>query len=123
MTEVPRDQMPQVDEKDMAKAIVFFSNAGFGVLSAGFGHYLQFSTHQNVDLKKAKNMPNSVLDKPVLVTRLNEVIDGNHRVAAHKIYGSLVPYIQLDCSFVDALDILNVFPFAYELKSITPERN
>lgn len=123
MTEVPRDQMPQIDEKDMAKAIVFFSNAGFGVLSAGFGHYLQFSTHQKVDKNKAAAMPDSVLDKPVLVTRLNEVIDGNHRVAAHRIHGSLVPFIQIDCSFVDALDILNVFPFAYELKALTPERN
>lgn len=123
MTEVPRDQMPQVDEKDMAKAIVFFSKAGFGVLSAGDAIPNQFITHQRINWKKAKAMAELVLDKPILVTRLNEVIDGNHRVAAHKLKGSAVPFIQIDCSFVDALDVLNVFPFAYELKPLTPERN
>jgi hypothetical protein len=120
---VPRTQMPQIDEKDMAKAIVFFAKAGFGVKGAGDATPYVFFRHQEVNWGKVDAMPESLLDKPILVTRLNEVIDGNHRLAKHERTGTLCPYIQLDCTFVEALNVLAVFPFAYELKPTTPERN
>lgn len=119
---VPRSQMPQIDEKDVAKLIVFMTEAGYPVIDAG--RRLQpFVYHQDVDWKKAKAMPDTVLAKPVLVTRDDELIDGNHRSARHEIDGTRTPFIRFNVSFVEALDILAVAPFAYELTPATPERN
>lgn len=119
---VPRDIMPQVDEKDIPRLIVFASKMGYGVM-AGETRPSTFTRYQPVDWNKAKNMKEEVLAKPVLCTKAFEVIDGNHRNAGHEVRNTLNPYIQFDCTFVQALDMLAVFPFAYELTEITPERN
>lgn len=119
---IPRDIMPQVDEKDIPRLIVFAAKMGFGV-SAGETSPTTFTRYQPVDWDKVKAMPVAVADKPVLCTKKFEVIDGNHRNAAHEIRETLNPYIMFDCSMVEALDMLAVFPFAYELTELTPERN
>lgn len=119
---IPRDIMPQVDEKDIPRLIVFAAKMGYGV-TAGETLPSTFTRYQPVDWVKAKAMPETVLDKPVLCTKSFEVIDGNHRNAAHEINETLNPYLKFDCSMVEALDMLNVFPFAYELTPLTPERN
>jgi hypothetical protein len=120
---VSRSQMPQIDEKDIGKLIVFATKAGFPVLTAGDADAWLFSRHQDVDWEKVEKMPGDLLDKPILVTRLNEVIDGNHRLAKHEQEETQVPFIRFDCSFSDMLNLLAVFPFAYELNAKTPERN
>lgn len=122
MITVPRSQMPQVDEKDIARLLVFLGRTGVGI-SAGESLPSVFEYHQDIDWDKARNMKDSVADKPVLVTKKFEIIDGNHRWAYHALHETFVPYIKLDMSFVEALDLFNVFPFAYELQSLTPERN
>lgn len=119
---VPRSQMPQIDERDIAKLIVFMTEAGYPVIGAGRSA-APFTYHQDVDWDKAKAMPDAVLGKPVLVTRANELIDGNHRSARHELDGTRTPFIKFDASFVEALDILATAPFAYELTPATPERN
>lgn len=118
---VPRSAMPQVDEKDLGKLIVFMTEGGFPVIGAGKSR--GFVHHQDVDWGKAKAMSAAVLDKPILVTRDDEIIDGNHRNARHTLDGTRTPFIKFDVSFAEALSILAVFPFAYELRSTTPERN
>ena len=119
---VPRSLMPQVDEKDIAKLIVFMSEAGYPVIGAGKSS-TPFTYHQDVDWTKVHAMPSTVLDKPVLVTREDEVIDGNHRSARHTVDGTRTPFIKFNASFVEALDILAAAPFAYELTPVTAERN
>lgn len=120
---VARAQMPQIDEKDIGKLIVFATKAGYPVISAGDASAWLFSRHQDVDWEKVAKMPETLLNKPILVTRLNEVIDGNHRLAKHEQEETLVPFIRFDCTFSEMLNLLAVFPFAYELNPNTPERN
>lgn len=119
---VPRQQMPQIDEKDIPKLLVFLGKMGVG-FDAGETLPVAFSAHQSIDMQRAKSMPDSVLEKPVLCTRVFELIDGNHRWGRHESDGTFVPYIRLHCSFVEALNFLAAFPFAYELTPQTPERN
>lgn len=119
---VSRSQMPQIDEKDIAKLMVFAAKMGYGI-SAGETLPTIFSSHQKVDATRVSNMPDTILDKPIICTKAFEIIDGNHRRQAHAIRETLTPYIMIDCSFVEALDMLAVFPFAYELTELTPERN
>lgn len=124
MTEpvVDRSALPQIDEKDIGKLLVFFGKAGYS-FSAGETLPGIFTAHQKVDLFKADQMPEEVLGKPIVCTKQWEIIDGNHRRWAHEIRGTLTPYIRLNCTFVEALNLLNVFPFAYELNGLTPEGN
>lgn len=122
MITIPRTQMPQVDEKDIARLLVFLGRAGIGI-SAGEALPSAFEYHQDIDWARAKKMPEAVADKPVLVTKKFELIDGNHRFAYHALNETFVPYIMFDMSFAEALNHLNVFPFAYELTAQTPERN
>lgn len=119
---VSRRQMPQIDEKDIAKLLVFVGRAGYGI-RAGETLPTQFISHQAVDPVKVDRMKDEVLAKPVICTKAYEIIDGNHRLQAHHIRETIVPYIMLDMTFVEALDLLTVFPFAYELNDLTPERN
>lgn len=124
MIDVPREQMPQVDEKDIGKLLVFMGRAGVGV-RAGEALATAFTFHQKIDPVKAAGIAAvpSLLAKPVLCTNKFEIIDGDHRTEAHRLNATMTPYIMFDCSFAEALNLLNVFPFAYELTSLTPERN
>lgn len=119
---VPRSEMPQVDEKDLGKLIVFMAKGGYGI-TAGVAPPSSFHSHQSVDSRRAAAMPEEVRQKPIIVTKANEIIDGNYRNEAHRIADTAVPFIRFNCSFVEALDMLAVFPFAYELTALTPERN
>lgn len=119
---ISRTIMPQVDEKDIARLIVFASKMGFGV-EAGETLPSLFTSYQPVNMAKAKAMADAVLDKPILCTKSFEIIDGNHRVAAHEIRETQTPYLKFNCSMTEALDMMAVFPFAYELNEQTPERN
>jgi hypothetical protein len=119
---VPRSEMPQIDEKDIARLIVYVAKAGYG-LGAGEISPHTFIPHQAIDWAKVKAMPDKLLVKPVICTKKFEIIDGNHRVAKHLMADTPVPYIMFDMSFVEALDLLAVFPFAYEIEPTTPERN
>jgi hypothetical protein len=116
--------MPQIDEKDIAKLIVFMAKAGYGV-TAGETLPSLFERRQDVDMSKARAIAAipSLLAKPILCTKKWEIIDGDHRHAAHQVSNTLVPFIQFDVSFTEALGLMAVFPFAYELDEYTPERN
>lgn len=119
---VPRYEMPQVDEKDIARLLVYMGKQGNGI-SAGEISPEFFIPHQVINWAKVKAMADTVLNKPVLCTKDFEIIDGNHRVAKHLIADTPVPYIMFDITFVEALDLLTAFPYAYELTTTTPERN
>lgn len=116
--------MPQIDEKDIPRLLVFAAKAGYGI-RAGETLPTVFETHQKINPVKVDQMSMhpELQDKPIIVTKTFEVIDGNHRLRLHALQETLVPYIMLDLSFVEALDLLAVFPFAYELTEATPERN
>lgn len=111
---IPRSQMPQISQDDLGKLIVYLGRRGARVIEASMDYPNNFSRHQDVDRDKVSRMPQELLDYPILVTRLNEVIDGNHRLALHEMRGGLVPFIRFDCSFVEALDLLTAFPFNKE---------
>lgn len=119
---VPRSLMPQIDEKDIGRLLVFFGNAGIE-MSAGEILPVLLTGHQNADELKADKMPIEVLGKPVIVAGNWEIIDGHHRVMAHRQRETLTPYIKFKCSISHALNLLAVFPFAYELDELKPERN
>lgn len=114
--------MPQVDERDIPRLIVFASKMGYGV-KAGETAPSIFTRYQPVNWDKVKAMAETVLEKPILCTKKFEVIDGNHRNAKHEMLEVQQSYIMFDCSMVEALNMLAVFPLAYELSDQTPERN
>lgn len=118
---VPRSEMPQIDEKDIARLIVFMAKAGHPLICAGEKAPEVLTFHQEAAITRP--VPPGVASKPILITRLNEIIDGNHRALFHLRNETLVPYLQFDCTFAEALSVLAVFPFAYELDGLTEERN
>lgn len=126
MITVPRDQMPQVDEKDIPRLLVYLGVLGVK-LSAGHIPVSRLVPHQDVDWVKARalaNVAKDVLTKPVLITSDECIIDGNHRVAAHTVAGiEFIGYIQIGVTFEEAIPLLNSFPYAYNIQPTTPERN
>lgn len=65
---VSRSLMPQIDEKDIGKLLVFMGKAGIG-FKAGEIVPSMFTAHQAADVYKAEHMPEEVLGKPIICTK------------------------------------------------------
>lgn len=124
MITVPRDQMPQIDEKDIPRLLVFLGALGVKIL-AGEEPVLNVKQHQDINWEKARALADRPKDmrKPILVCEDMSVIDGNHRVAAHLLADEpTIGYIQLALSFEHAIPLLNAFPDSYTTAEVKQER-
>lgn len=127
---VPRERMPQVDEKDTVRMIV---DAAHIALPVGGFHPLptlevlppcEIRAHQRVDHRRAAAMNPAIRAKPIIISRDNYVVDGNHRWWAHVKAGSeAIPVIRLALDFDEAIRWLLGRPYVYTIRPTTPERN
>lgn len=111
---VPRPIMPQVDEADMPALIEFLKAKGIVIREDEFDPHA-CKTEQRVDLAKVKGLTadNPIMLKPILVSMEPTVLDGNHRLAAHKIFGTKVKAIVLELAFEAAIAAIFEFPKTY----------
>ena len=118
---IPRQNMPQVDEKDLPRLVAdSFSLHGctFEVVAP-----TELHAHQRVSHARALSMPQQVMAKPIVISRDNYVLDGNHRWFAHKEHKLPLLAIRIDLPFDEALDWLLDLPYSYKLTHTTPIRN
>lgn len=122
MIYIPRKEMPQVDEANLPELVALAWQYGhqpaFDVVDAHTLH-----AHQRVNHARALAMPEVVKRKPILVSKDNFVLDGNHRAFVHREERSPANIIKLGLDFNEALDWLFQLPFTYKLTPTTPERN
>lgn len=115
MITVPRDQMPQIREDDIPRLLVYLGRLGVK-LEAGEILVSTLQHHQEINWEVVKAIANDAfkLRKPVLICSDDSIIDGNHRVAAHKMAGrDFIGYIRMSIDFEHAIPLLNSFPNAY----------
>lgn len=110
---VPRLEMPQIDEEDYPEFFAFCE--GKTELFHRIMSPWVLKPHQIVDKFKAEAMPDSVRAKPVLVSRDDYVLDGNHRWMAHALLKEKMPVIQLDLEFEPAIALMFSFPKTYTI--------
>jgi hypothetical protein len=110
---IPREKMPQIDEKFYADLLVFLGSRGIS-FTAGFIEPDKVFSHQIVDVNRAVVMSKECLAKPVLLSKDRCILDGNHRWYKHKTDGSSVPFIGIETDFFDALNHLFAYPNCYE---------
>lgn len=109
---VPRPVMPQVDEKDLPALLRFASARGVVVrLERRAPDTLKF--HQRVSAFHVRQMDAATMAKPVLASGDGFILDGNHRLAAHKRDGSELDVITLELDFEAAIALLFQFPATY----------
>ena len=123
MIYTPRAQMPQVDEKDLTHLIseAFTNNHA---PSLEVVDPMTLHAHQRINAARAKTMPVELRRKPVLVSKDDFILDGNHRWWAHRYNNdSPMNIIRLDLLFDAALEWLFTLPFVYRITPQTPERN
>lgn len=116
---VPREEMPQVDERDLPALRHFAATLGLEVteelVPPGELHI-----HQAVDRLRVETIARSsaLLKKPCLTSREPYVLDGYHRTAAHLAVGSPVPVIKFPLPFAAAVQFLFRFPRTYTLAQV-----
>lgn len=119
---VPRSKMPQVDAADLPKlvaaAVMKSLATSFEVVEAK-----QLRSRQRVNRRMAVQMPDFVLYKPVLVSKDDYVLDGNHRWYASKVRRKPITIIRLGLTFDEALPWLFEQPYTYAITKSTPIRN
>lgn len=110
---VPRQDMPQVDEGDYVPLLCHLARAraNVEVLTADPNDLL---FHQHViEARIPARGDCAQLNKPLLISKEGYVLDGNHRAAAHKRYGSRPVVIVIHRDFTDAMKLLFSFPHTY----------
>ena len=109
---VPRQNMPQVDEGDYIALLVHLARKGAApeVLVASPDDLL---FHQRVFEQFIPAFESPEMAKPLLVSREGYVLDGNHRAAAHKRYGTKPVVIVIHANFTEAMKLLFSFPRTY----------
>lgn len=124
---VPRAIMPQVDETDLDALLAFLTGKGIGIRRETLPCDA-FKVMQRVDEAHVQSMisgdQSALLAKPVLASNDPDIVDGNHRLAAHKALKSAVPAIIIDLPFEHAIAAVFEFPKTYALgNGVTPIRD
>jgi ParB-like nuclease domain len=104
---IDRKVMPQIQAKNIQDCLNYLKKNGIQnkkeTVSAGKIIPMQRLNQQKVEGLKASQ---ANLDKPVLVTKDYELVDGHHRWAANRDLGNDVNIIKLSASFDDVYDAL-----------------
>lgn len=112
---VPRPLMPQIDESLYPALIQHLVRQGLEV-SRLMVDPAALRAHQRIDRLHMEQMPREVLDKPILISGDDYVLDGNHRWWAHVKLGiDPVAAIRIGANFEPAIAALFEFPGTYTL--------
>lgn len=107
---VPRPVMPQIDEADYPALHAFAATQGVSMDPCTLATDA-LRAHQRVDAIILREMPASVLSKPVLASGDLFILDGNHRWAAHKkLHLPQVAAIKVGLEFEEAIRFLLFLP-------------
>jgi len=109
---IPRDEMPQIDEKDYVVFFGFLKERNVQMEIKTF-HPKELHAHQRVNWSKVHAMDQTVMDKPILVSKDGYVLDGNHRWWAHVLQKTDLKAYQIDLEFEEAIKLLFDFPKTY----------
>lgn len=109
---VPREIMPQIDAEDLPALLRFARRLGVTVNEVLLPP-TELRIHQAVDPFKVERLTPELLTKPCLFSVEPYTLDGNHRVAGHRIAGSLVPGYQFRLTFAAAVKFMFKFPKTY----------
>lgn len=106
--------MPQVDEADLGDLINWMNQRGVDVTIKQVPPR-SVRGHQKVVRDKVRHIPACALAKPVLISKDNLILDGNHRWMAHvtRHHTTMLTAV-VDRPFDEALALLKEFPGAYE---------
>lgn len=107
--DVPRRDMPQIDEADYPLLFEYLGQNGVGVEPRLF-HPDELMIHQQMDRLSVATMPLETARKPVLVSRDHYVLDGDHREEWLLKEGVLVDAFVIGADFGEAVELLCHFP-------------
>ena len=110
---VPRQNMPQVDAEDMLALLSHLARnrVPTKVMVASPDNLL---FHQHVFEQFIPSFDNDKqMNKPLLISKDGYVLDGNHRAAAHKRYGTRPAVIVIPRDFTESMKLLFSFPGTY----------
>lgn len=105
---VPRPVMPQLEASDYPELLAFASERGVTV-TFETAHPDTLKPHQRISTLRDAFDP-AQLSKPVLASADSYILDGNHRLAAHKALGTPVPCYRVWLEFEPAIAFLFAFP-------------
>lgn len=108
----PRDAMPQVGEGDLLALLVHLARHGVETETCRMP-VDQLVFHQRVYEDRIPARRSADMNKPLLVASDGYILDGNHRAAAHRRYGTTPVVFQLDCPFIEAIKAIFTFPRTY----------
>lgn len=110
---VPRQDMPQVDEGDYVQLLSFLARSGANT-EVMIAEPADLLFHQHVIEERIPARDDCAqMNKPLLISKEGYVLDGNHRAAAHKRYGSRPVVIVIHRDFTSAMKLLFSFPRTY----------
>lgn len=119
---IPRSNMPQVDEADLAHLIARAYARGlhpeFVVVEASV-----LRSRQAVNRQRVAGMPDRLLRKPILISSDGYILDGNHRWYAAKRRHVELTCVQIGATFNEARQWLLSLTFVYTITAATPIRN
>lgn len=76
---IPREHMPQISDQHKMKFIDWLENQGIIVQFLDMPVAILRSVQHDIDLKKVEKMMDSQINKPIITSNDNYVIDGHHR--------------------------------------------
>ena len=112
---IDQANMPQIHEHSYADMFVFLGAKGL-TFEAGYIDSSLLKLHQEVDVAVAMALPPEKLVKPILISKDNFVLDGDHRGYRHFVDKTQAPFIRINALFYEALGLLLAFPETYKLK-------
>lgn len=110
---IDRSKMPQIDFTAYTDMLIFLGARGL-TFSAGYLDPSELKLHQEINVAVARQLPDDVLKRPILLSIGNFVLDGDHRSYRHYLDKTPVPYIRLHAMFHQAVKLLFEFPGTYE---------
>lgn len=120
---VPRNAMPQVDEKDQPRMVKAAMDVGISI-TFDVRHAGELRAHQWINRRLAGSMSEMVKRKPIIVSSDGYILDGNHRWWANVHDGNeWLVTITVDRTFDEARDWLLSQPYVYEINPYTDIRN
>jgi len=112
---VPRHKMPQIFSKDMKDYVSFLKKNGVTVKSKRMPVKSVYMTQKEINTDKIKDLMGAEiknLDKPVVISNDNYILDGHHRVVAILNIDSSyrLTTIWVDLSIKELLEITKEYP-------------
>lgn len=114
---IDRAIMPQIDDEHLTEFIDYLRGRGVGARYVAMRPKM-LRGFQRINRWKVRGMARAkAYDKPILISRDDIIVDGNHRAAAARAAGSsLIGALMIDADFVDIFGLVCEFPKTYEVE-------